>query len=156
METHRKFKVVFGTTTIVASIVWERIEQNDWLPSRSNPSHLLFAFLFLRKYETEEMNAIISGNTEKTFRNWVHLFVPLVAQIQIVSTLLNHVIFLFELRFHFENSLHLKTEKSCPLLTFQEFLEKTTTFQLMELTVGFKNHHHFHLNIIRTNSKGLV
>lgn len=151
-ESHRKFKSTFGTSTTVASILWEKIEINDWLPNRSNPSHLLFALLFLRKYETEEMNSILSGHTEKTFRNWIHLFVPLLAQIQTVSRwpVLIYSFFTNILYFH---SLHLRTEKTWARFNSQELTIKSISLQLMEPTAEFKNQVPFPRNITHTSSK---
>ncbi len=83
-ENERKFKSIFGTNPFNACIIWNRIESIGLLPERSNPEHLLFAFLFLREYVTEELSAILAGCTEKTFRKWIHIFIPLIANLDIV------------------------------------------------------------------------
>ena len=84
LQTARKFKMTFGTTAIVCSIIWNLIEIERKLPSRSSPLHLLFALFFLRKYETEEFSTILTSCTEKTFRKWVHIYVPLIADLELV------------------------------------------------------------------------
>ena len=47
--------------------------------------HLLWALLFLKRYDTEHTNHSITGADEKTFRKWVWIFVDMLAYMDAVG-----------------------------------------------------------------------
>lgn len=81
-----QFRTLFGTSPTVCHIIWTMIDAELSLPVNAQKVHLLLSLLFLRNYETEEMNSIISNFTEKTFRKWTKIYVPLIASVQVVRT----------------------------------------------------------------------
>jgi hypothetical protein len=84
-EYLRKFKAVFGTTPAVSSIIWKKINDAESMPTNSRPIHLLFSLLFLRLYQIEIVNSILTNVTEKTFSKWAHIFVEVIAALEIVK-----------------------------------------------------------------------
>ena len=70
----RTWKTFFGTTPQVAADIWNALHPT--LKQGSQPKHLLWALLFLRKYNTERENCAIVGiQDEKTFREWCWYFI---------------------------------------------------------------------------------
>jgi hypothetical protein len=48
-------------------------------PDDGQPRHLLWAYLFLRQYCTEEINHAFMKASEKTFRKWSRHYIELMA-----------------------------------------------------------------------------
>ena len=71
--------------------VWNRIINNGATADFKKPPkpvHLLWALLFLKAYNREEMNAAMCGCDEKTFRKWSWFYVEAMADLdsQLVGT----------------------------------------------------------------------
>ena len=66
----RKFKAYFGATAAVCSDIWQMINPWENISSCVKPKHLLWGFMLLKVYATEEVLSGIAGVTEKTFRKW--------------------------------------------------------------------------------------
>lgn len=78
---HRIFKCFYGVSPNVCSAVW-RMFQNT--PPNAEPKHLLWALLFLKRYNTEHINAAIVGTSEKTFREWAWELIDMLAELSVV------------------------------------------------------------------------
>jgi hypothetical protein len=50
------------------------------------PVHLLWALMFLKQYNTEEVTASMAGCDKKTFRLWCWLVVRVLADMELVCT----------------------------------------------------------------------
>ena len=79
----RRFRGMFGVSPETCASLWNMIGENA--PSRSFPTHLLWALLFLKCYATEHVNSVVAGVDEKTFRKWSWTFVGLLSDMKIVS-----------------------------------------------------------------------
>lgn len=76
----RRFRAFFGTTPIICSMLWS-LCVTSFIAQRVMPVHLLWALLFLKQYNTEEVNATITGTDEKTFRKWSWLVISILADL---------------------------------------------------------------------------
>lgn len=93
----RKFLAFFGTTAFVCALLWAMLlPQLPDLPSNVHPKHLLWALIFLKQYNIEEVNAKLAACDEKTFRKWVWLFVEMIAELEsnVVSSATSRVVIL--------------------------------------------------------------
>jgi hypothetical protein len=79
----RRFKSFFGVSPVVCSICWEQLI--DKMPIGSKPIHLLWTLLFLKRYNSEEVNRTLTGVNEKTFRKWIWLMIELLAKLEVVK-----------------------------------------------------------------------
>jgi hypothetical protein len=70
-----RFHTLIGTSPILCSHLWGRLDPTVEISGAARPKHLLWALLFLRHYGTEILNSTVTGADEKTFRKWVWLFV---------------------------------------------------------------------------------
>jgi hypothetical protein len=70
-----RFHSLFGTSPILCTHLWGRLDPHVEMSMAARAKHLLWALLFLRHYGTETLNTTVTGADEKTFRKWVWLFV---------------------------------------------------------------------------------
>lgn len=77
----RKFKEFFGVSPQVCSIAWGYIENQD--PSIKS-KHLLWTLFFLKRYNTEHVNASVVNADEKTFRLYSWKVIEALANIDLV------------------------------------------------------------------------
>lgn len=82
----RRFQAMFGVSSLVCSVVWSMIK--DKLPDGATPSHLMWALLFLKCYNTEEVNRTILKADEKTMRKWVWIFVDRISRLRVVINII--------------------------------------------------------------------
>lgn len=82
---YRKFRAFYGISSEVFAILWNLIRQK---PRGSEPKHLLWCMFFLKNYNKEHINAAITNVDEKTFRLWTWRFVNLLANLNVVQTLI--------------------------------------------------------------------
>lgn len=68
----------FGISPEVASEVWNRLVDKDVIPEGGDPKHLLYGYVFLKKYAGDKGNAKIVGCHENTFRPWAWKFLTLI------------------------------------------------------------------------------
>ena len=69
-ENERRFRSTFGTTPNIIYLIWQNIEPS--LASESRYFHLLWALMFLKLYNNENVSAgMVGGVSEKTFRRHV-------------------------------------------------------------------------------------
>ena len=66
----RKFKAYFGVTPAICADIWEMVNPQELISVHARPVHLLWGFMLLKVYATEEVLSGIAGVTEKTFRIW--------------------------------------------------------------------------------------
>lgn len=78
----RRFKAFFGVSPNICGKVW--LEIKDKLTSDFTYKHLLWALLFLKCYNTENVNHSIVDSNEKTFREKVHHLVDKLAFLKVV------------------------------------------------------------------------
>lgn len=76
----RRFRCFFGVTPLIAAEIWVRLN----VPSHSFPKHLLFALLFLKRYDAEHVNASVCDVDEQTFRKWCWFYVEQMASLKVV------------------------------------------------------------------------
>lgn len=65
-EFRRKYITHFGIDPVVTSKVWDLIK--PVISHKTKPSHLLWALLLLKTYNSEEILSSLVGRTPKTFR----------------------------------------------------------------------------------------
>ena len=82
----RRFRAFFGTTASICSRLWS-LCSHILIAEGAMPVHLLWALMFLKQYNTEEVNASMAGCDEKTFRRWCWLVVHVLADIELVRVL---------------------------------------------------------------------
>lgn len=80
----RKFRSFFGVSPNVCTIIWHSIDE---IPSGANPVHLLWCLVFLKRYNTEHINAALVNADEKTFRLWTWTFVELLSKLKVVFSM---------------------------------------------------------------------
>ncbi len=78
----RRFISLFGTSPRICAICWTLIKNE--LPASYREVHLLWALLFLKCYNTENVNHAIAGCDEKTFREKVWVIVENLAFMKVV------------------------------------------------------------------------
>ena len=85
----RRFPGMFGCSPHVCSIIFKYLQQQndiEWPSSLGlQPKHLLWALLFLKVYNTEEVNSSIVGCNEKTFRKWTWKVIEGLSKMLVVS-----------------------------------------------------------------------
>lgn len=64
------------------SYIWEEI--NEELPNGASPMHLLWTLMFLKSYNTEEVNRAIIQADEKTIRKWIWIFIDKISRMRVV------------------------------------------------------------------------
>jgi hypothetical protein len=79
----RQFRAFFGTTARMCSMLWS-LCSHTLIPEHAMPVHLLWAFMLLKQYNTEEVNASMAGCDEKTFRLWCWLVIHVLADMELV------------------------------------------------------------------------
>jgi hypothetical protein len=62
----RRFRALFGCSWQTCNAIWHRCR----LSVKAKPYHLLWALLFLKTYESEDVLCILVRTTRKTFRKW--------------------------------------------------------------------------------------
>lgn len=82
LTSHRRFRSFYGISPNVCSAVWQMIEDK---PAGAQPKHLLWCLLFLKRYNTEHVNAAIVKVDEKTFRLWTWTFIELISKLNVVN-----------------------------------------------------------------------
>lgn len=78
----RKFKVYFGVTPEICSIIWQKIK--DKVPVGGEPKHLLWTLHFFKKYSNEHIRRSFLNADEKTIRKWTWIFVKLLSELNVV------------------------------------------------------------------------
>ncbi len=78
----RRFRSLFGVAPAVCAATWNRLELK--LPENAKPYHLLWAVLFLKAYASEAVHCAVTQIDEKTFREWVWIFVTFISELQVV------------------------------------------------------------------------
>eukprot|EP00977_Amphora_coffeiformis_P007617 scaffold1684_cov214-Amphora_coffeaeformis.AAC.1 len=70
------FRSHFGCSPDVCSILWQKIDERmQPRPRGMMPKHLLWALLFLKTYQKEDVLAGRAGTTQKTLRKWVWIII---------------------------------------------------------------------------------
>ena len=77
----RRFRSHFGTTVSVAAQLWGMVR----VPQGSNPKHLLFCLLFLKRYDCEEASSALCQVDECPFRKWAWYYNRQIAELEVVS-----------------------------------------------------------------------
>ena len=66
-----RFQALYGVSPLVCSILWIMIVIAGGLDPYCQPKHLLWCFLFLKCYLSENVMAAILNADEKTIHKWV-------------------------------------------------------------------------------------
>ena len=85
---NRRFRSFFGTMPQTLTDIWGLCY--DRLNPSTVPVYFLWTFMFLKQYNTEEVNSSVAGCDETTFRNWVWYILSVISTVEIVS--INNVI----------------------------------------------------------------
>ena len=80
---YRQFRAFFGTSPLVCAICWDLLLEVR--PHKALPEHLLWGLLLLKQYQIESVNATLVNVSEKTFSKWSHIFINLLANMDVVS-----------------------------------------------------------------------
>jgi hypothetical protein len=75
--SEQEFRALFGIGPDVCGHVWTHLSCHK--PPKTRPKHLLWTLLFLKVYGTETALSVIARASRKTFRKWVWLLLPLIA-----------------------------------------------------------------------------
>jgi hypothetical protein len=76
----RHFREFFGTSLLVVDKLWWLLVENDLLPEKSRPKHLLWTLYFLKVYPKQSPGCSVVGASSgavdpKTFKKWVWMFI---------------------------------------------------------------------------------
>jgi hypothetical protein len=76
----RHFREFFGTSLVIVDKLWWLLVENDLLPKKSRPKHLLWALYFLKVCPKHSPGcsvvSVSSGAIDlKTFRKWVWMLI---------------------------------------------------------------------------------
>jgi hypothetical protein len=67
------------------AITWRKLHKSGWLEFAGSrgpkPEHLLWAFMWLKAYHTEDIGSALAGVDEKTFREKVWFYVEGIARL---------------------------------------------------------------------------
>ena len=89
--TNWQFCSAFRVNPLLCHHLWNTITINQNPINASvqsvRPKHLLWTLLFLKQYNSTEMNAGICSIDEKTYRKWVWIFVTFLLEFKVVSNL---------------------------------------------------------------------
>jgi hypothetical protein len=77
----RHFKAAFGVSPFMCSVMWNYMDDQENLPHRAQPKHLLWTLLFLKLYNSENVLCSLCECDEKTFRKWVWLMLPAIGSL---------------------------------------------------------------------------
>ena len=86
----RHFKAVFGVSPLLCSVVWNYMDDDEKLPRRAQPKHLLWTLMFLKLYNSENVLSSMCGCEEKTFRKWVWLMLAAIGSLEDVVRTTGH------------------------------------------------------------------
>lgn len=86
----RSFVALFGIRPFMIYQLWRLIDEDQRTMEGGMiaPKHLMWALLFMRHYNTEEVLASMVGVTEKTLRKWVWIAVDRISRLQLVRKVL--------------------------------------------------------------------
>jgi hypothetical protein len=87
----RIFRSHFGIPPRRCARVWNLMLSKNLLPSKSHPKHLMWTFLFLFIYESENILARMCKCDEKTLRKWIWEFIPSIGCLNLVRSLFESV-----------------------------------------------------------------
>ena len=99
--TLRRFKSHFGVAPDVVACTWELLIESKFVRQRlpglapPNPVHLLWALMFLKRYDTMDVLAAALDIDEDTLRKWAFFYLEAGAELdrEVVSCLLFFVAF---------------------------------------------------------------
>jgi hypothetical protein len=148
---YRRFRAFFGTSPLVCVVAWDMMSLAR--PRTSRPEHLLWALLLLKRYSVEDVNAALTGVSEKTFRKWSHIFINLLADMPVVGETCHIQIF-----YQFIHFLQFFSINSFAGKIVSEALQEThlLLFLLMEPILKSWNHQTLIQNGGPTNSMAPV
>ena len=82
-EQGKDFACFYGVKPVVMADIWNRIDPLERISQKAQPKHLLWAFVFLRKYQDEKTHCRIVGIKDpKEFRHWCWPFVEAIADLE--------------------------------------------------------------------------
>ena len=76
----RNFRSLFGTIPEVCAAVWNRLVFDEG--SGVRPVHLLWSLMFMKSYAKEALLCRIAGVSRSTYRKFVWLIIPRIAQLK--------------------------------------------------------------------------
>jgi hypothetical protein len=82
----RRFRELFGARMDIVVLLWEMMEEDNLLPKKSKPKHLLWSLYFMKVYPREGPGCAAVGGSggaidPKTLRKWVWLFIERIAEL---------------------------------------------------------------------------
>lgn len=79
---NRRFRSLFGVSATTCANAYNLLSES--VPRGGNLKHFLWSLLFLKIYGTEDVCCTIVRTTRKTFRKWIWIFIPLLANLDMV------------------------------------------------------------------------
>ena len=82
----RRFRELFGARMEIVVHIWVMMEEDDLLPPKSKPKHLLWMLYFLKVYPRQAPGCSAVGGSggavdPKTLRKWVWLFIERIGEL---------------------------------------------------------------------------
>jgi hypothetical protein len=92
-QTSKQWGSFFGTSSIVAADIWNRIDPVQTVDRSTKPKHLLYAFVVMKIYTGDEAHGQIGKCHKNTFSKWAWLLVEAIHDIHhdVVSFLLSFI-----------------------------------------------------------------
>jgi hypothetical protein len=85
LEHHvRIFRAHFGVPPRRCARTWNLMLSKNLLPDKAQPKHLMWTFLFLFLYESENVLARMCQCDEKTLRKWTWVFITSIGCLDMV------------------------------------------------------------------------
>ena len=75
----RIYRASFGISSFLTSKLWDLMQPIHELHTKYKPRYLLWTLLFLKQYNSDDVNANIAGVSPKTFRLWVWITIDAIA-----------------------------------------------------------------------------
>jgi hypothetical protein len=73
-QQRKQWGAMFGTSSVVAADIWNRIDPVATVDRHSEPKYLLYGFLMIKVYAGDEAHSKIVGCHKNTFSKWAWIF----------------------------------------------------------------------------------
>src|SRR5687767_2288189 len=88
---NRRFRSYFGICPLICFRVWEKIIGEPdiiEIDGSVRPTHLLWALMSMKMYNSQEVNLTIAGVDEKTFRKYTWPIIKAISELDMVSSII--------------------------------------------------------------------
>ena len=77
----KQWGTMFGTSSVVAADIWNRLDPVATVDRYSQPKHLLYGFLMIKVYAGDEAHSKIVGCHKNTFSKWAWTFIEAICDL---------------------------------------------------------------------------